>query len=88
MSGFLPKCWLFSAVMLPRRGFVFPAFWPSLVPNSTFRLHPHLVQAYGGMRGIKCMVTETSVLDPEEGIRYGWRLHQASVFSFRLHCSR
>lgn len=27
-------------------------------------------QAYGGMRGIKCMVTETSVLDAEEGIRY------------------
>lgn len=26
--------------------------------------------AYGGMRGIKAMVTETSVLDPEEGIRY------------------
>lgn len=27
-------------------------------------------QVYGGMRSIKCMVTETSVLDPEEGIRY------------------
>eukprot|EP00039_Didymoeca_costata_P018116 m.332174 g.332174 ORF g.332174 m.332174 type:complete len:461 (-) comp16893_c0_seq1:154-1536(-) len=27
-------------------------------------------QAYGGMRGIKCMVTETSVLDADEGIRY------------------
>jgi len=27
-------------------------------------------QAYGGMRGIKAMVTETSVLDPLEGIRY------------------
>lgn len=27
-------------------------------------------QAYGGMRGIKGMVTETSVLDPNEGIRY------------------
>eukprot|EP01134_Creolimax_fragrantissima_P007979 CFRG7979T1 len=26
--------------------------------------------AYGGMRGIKGMVTETSVLDPDEGIRY------------------
>lgn len=24
---------------------------------------------YGGMRGIKALVTETSVLDPEEGIR-------------------
>jgi citrate synthase len=27
-------------------------------------------QAYGGMRGIKCMVTETSALDPNEGIRF------------------
>lgn len=27
-------------------------------------------QAYGGMRGIKGLVTETSVLDPEEGIRF------------------
>ncbi|XP_023930929.1 citrate synthase, mitochondrial [Lingula anatina] len=27
-------------------------------------------QAYGGMRGIKGMVYETSVLDPEEGIRF------------------
>lgn len=27
-------------------------------------------QAYGGMRSIKCMVTETSVLDKDEGIRY------------------
>lgn len=27
-------------------------------------------QAYGGMRGVKCMVTETSSLDPEEGIRF------------------
>jgi citrate synthase len=27
-------------------------------------------QAYGGMRGVKCMVTETSALDPEEGIRF------------------
>jgi citrate synthase len=27
-------------------------------------------QAYGGMRGIKCMVTETSALDPFEGIRF------------------
>jgi citrate synthase len=26
--------------------------------------------AYGGMRGIKGLVTETSVLDPDEGIRY------------------
>ena len=25
---------------------------------------------YGGMRGIKGLVTETSVLDPEEGIRF------------------
>ena len=27
-------------------------------------------QAYGGMRGVKCMVTETSSVDPMEGIRY------------------
>ena len=27
-------------------------------------------QMYGGMRGIKGLVTETSVLDPEEGIRF------------------
>merc|ERR1712224_906600 len=26
--------------------------------------------AYGGMRGMKGLVTETSVLDPEEGIRF------------------
>lgn len=25
---------------------------------------------YGGMRGIKGLVTETSVLDPDEGIRF------------------
>ena len=25
---------------------------------------------YGGMRGMKGLVTETSVLDPEEGIRF------------------
>jgi citrate synthase len=29
-----------------------------------------LSQAYGGMRDIKCMVTETSSVDPQEGIRY------------------
>ncbi|MFB0564708.1 MAG: citrate (Si)-synthase, partial [Candidatus Aminicenantaceae bacterium] len=28
-----------------------------------------VAQAYGGMRGVKCMVTETSALDPYEGIR-------------------
>ena len=27
-------------------------------------------QAYGGMRGVKCMVWETSLLDPMEGIRF------------------
>lgn len=27
-------------------------------------------QAYGGMRSVKCMVYETSALDPEEGIRF------------------
>ncbi len=29
-----------------------------------------VTQAYGGMRGVKCMVTETSALDPHEGIRF------------------
>lgn len=27
-------------------------------------------QLYGGMRGIKALMTETSVLDPDEGIRF------------------
>ncbi len=29
-----------------------------------------VAQAYGGMRGVKSMVTETSALDPDEGIRF------------------
>ena len=29
-----------------------------------------MAQAYGGMRGVKCMVTETSALDAQEGIRF------------------
>lgn len=29
-----------------------------------------VAQAYGGMRAVKCMVTETSALDPYEGIRF------------------
>jgi citrate synthase len=29
-----------------------------------------VAQAYGGMRGVKCVVTETSALDPMEGIRF------------------
>ena len=29
-----------------------------------------VAQAYGGMRSVKCMVTETSALDPLEGIRF------------------
>jgi len=29
-----------------------------------------VTQAYGGMRGVKCIVTETSALDPFEGIRF------------------
>lgn len=29
-----------------------------------------IFQMYGGMRGIKGLVTETSVLDPDEGIRF------------------
>ena len=30
----------------------------------------NVAQAYGGMRGVKCMVWETSALDPMEGIRF------------------
>ena len=29
-----------------------------------------VAQAYGGMRGVRCMVTETSEVDPYEGIRF------------------
>ena len=29
-----------------------------------------ITQAYGGMRGVKCMTCETSALDPFEGIRF------------------
>jgi citrate synthase len=29
-----------------------------------------IAQAYGGMRSVKCMVWETSALDPIEGIRF------------------
>ena len=29
-----------------------------------------VAQAYGGMRGVKCMVTETSAVDPYEGIHF------------------
>lgn len=29
-----------------------------------------IAQAYGGMRGVKSMITETSALDPNEGIRF------------------
>jgi len=29
-----------------------------------------VAQAYGGMRGVKCLVTQTSALDPYEGIRF------------------
>ncbi len=36
-------------------------------------------QAYGGMRGIKCMVWETSLLDPMEGIRFrGYSIPEVS----------
>ncbi len=36
-----------------------------------------VAQAYGGMRGVKCMVTETSALDPMEGIRFrGYNIPQ------------
>ncbi len=29
-----------------------------------------IAQAYGGMRGVRSMITETSALDPDEGIRF------------------
>jgi citrate synthase len=29
-----------------------------------------VAQAYGGMRGVRCMITETSAVDPYEGIRF------------------
>lgn len=36
-----------------------------------------IAQAYGGMRGVKCMVCETSALDPMEGIRFrGYNIPQ------------
>ena len=35
-----------------------------------FKCYVLLLQMYGGMRGIKGLVTETSVLDPDEGIRF------------------
>ena len=35
-----------------------------------FKYYVLLLQMYGGMRGIKGLVTETSVLDPDEGIRF------------------
>jgi len=36
-----------------------------------------VAQAYGGMRGVKCIVTETSALDPMEGIRFrGYNIPQ------------
>lgn len=39
--------------------------------HGTFKLGEVTIdQAYGGMRGIKGLVTETSVLDPNEGIRF------------------
>lgn len=39
--------------------------------HGTFKLGDVTIDAaYGGMRGIKGLVTETSLLDPEEGIRF------------------
>ena len=36
------------------------------MPTLCSRSHSLTVQMYGGMRGIKALVTETSLLDPEE----------------------
>lgn len=39
--------------------------------HNKFKLGDHTIdQAYGGMRDILCLVTETSVLDKDEGIRF------------------
>ena len=46
-------------------------FFISYFLNQNFTaLNFHNTQMYGGMRGMKGLVTETSVLDPDEGIRF------------------
>lgn len=49
-----------------------------------FNTHTHTHQMYGGMRGIRGLVTETSLLDPDE-VRIQWLLgsHTVTVFSHR-----
>lgn len=43
--------------------------------NPNINLYLNDLQMYGGMRGIKGLVCETSVLDPDEGIRFrGWSI--------------
>jgi citrate synthase len=45
-----------------------------------------VAQAYGGMRGVKCMVTETSAVDPQEGIRYrGYSIPQLRELLPKVH---
>lgn len=41
-----------------------------------------VTQAYGGMRSVKCMTYETSLLDPIEGIRFrGYTIPECQVRS-------
>jgi citrate synthase len=44
-----------------------------------------IAQAYGGMRGVKGLVTETSALDPDEGIRF--RGYSIPELQEKLPCS-
>jgi len=42
---------------------------------------------YGGMRGIKALVTETSLLDPEEGIRFrGYSIPECQKVRVFVYC--
>lgn len=44
---------------------------------------------YGGMRGIKGLVTETSVLDPEEGIRFrGYTIKECQKLLPKAACGK
>ena len=57
----------FSAKMVPMRERV----QKILKENGEMKIGDvSIAQAYGGMRSVKCMVWETSALDPIEGIRF------------------
>lgn len=52
-------------------------------------LHSHILifQMYGGMRGIKGLVCETSVLDPDEGIRFrGYSIPECQKLLPKAQC--